>query len=268
MGITSVLKNGRTCWQVQVIRDGKRIRRYLDRKRYLRQDAAALERELLAELDAARGECLAPAVGGAVVPPAPVMFAVFAERYLALQDPARSDHGNKARDVRLHLIPALGDRPLRAVNRAAIDDLRVALRQPTRATTGSRIRLRSPKTINNILATLRSILDLAYDYELIDRVPRIQLERESGEHRSWRRLYREVGLAAKRAGIARRVHPHDLRHTFASHCYIRGIAPQLVQRWLGHSSVTTTERYAHLRVDEATSKSLESVFPRAPAPTR
>ena len=40
-----------------------------------------------------------------------------------------------------------------------------------------------------------------------------------------------------------------LRHTFASHCYMRRVPPQIVQKWLGHSSVTTTERYAHLRPD-------------------
>ena len=35
---------------------------------------------------------------------------------------------------------------------------------------------RSPKTINNVLATLRTILHLASDYDLIDRIPRIPFE--------------------------------------------------------------------------------------------
>ncbi len=42
------------------------------------------------------------------------------------------------------------------------------------------------------------------------------------------------------------VRPHILRHTFASRAYQRGVPPQRVQKWLGHASITTTERYAHL----------------------
>ena len=53
MSVTTVVKNGKSCWQVQVIRGGKRTRRFLDRKTSLRRDALALERELRAGLDAA-----------------------------------------------------------------------------------------------------------------------------------------------------------------------------------------------------------------------
>jgi integrase len=53
-------------------------------------------------------------------------------------------------------------------------------------------------------------------------------------------LYR----AAQRANLGG-VHPHTLRHTFASNCIMRGINPRTVQRWLGHSSLTQTERYTN-----------------------
>jgi integrase len=70
-----------------------------------------------------------------------------------------------------------------------------------------------------------------------------------GGHRRFDQLYGVVKDAAKAASLSKHVHPHMLRHTFASHCYMRRVPPQIVQKWLGHSSVTTTERYAHLRPD-------------------
>ena len=72
---------------------------------------------------------------------------------------------------------------------------------------------------------------------------------EEGGHRRFDELYRAVKHAARAANLSKHVHPHMLRHTFASHCYMRRVPPQIVQKWLGHSSVTTTERYAHLRPD-------------------
>ncbi|WP_232296462.1 tyrosine-type recombinase/integrase [Plesiocystis pacifica] len=44
----------------------------------------------------------------------------------------------------------------------------------------------------------------------------------------------------------RHLHNHVLRHTFASHAVMRGVPMRQVQEWLGHQSITTTMRYAHL----------------------
>ena len=60
-------------------------------------------------------------------------------------------------------------------------------------------------------------------------------------------FYAALGLAAREAGLGKHVHPHMLRHTFASHAVMIGVPIRRVQRWLGHASVATTERYAHLR---------------------
>lgn len=52
-------------------------------------------------------------------------------------------------------------------------------------------------------------------------------------------------VLCREAGI-RRIGWHLLRHTFASTLAVRGVPLRVIQELLGHSSITTTERYAHL----------------------
>ena len=52
--------------------------------------------------------------------------------------------------------------------------------------------------------------------------------------------------ALRRAGIKDRVRIHDIRHTFASHLAQHGTDLYRISRLLGHSSIRTTEMYAHL----------------------
>ncbi|MCB9705527.1 MAG: site-specific integrase [Myxococcales bacterium] len=382
MSVRATTKRGKPVWLVQVIRDGGDFnrRRFLDRRTHRRQDALDVEAELIAEYEAAQ-RLASPLSSAGVTRPASAAskaatptFADVAARYLAMQDPARSDYANKARYLRLHLLPHLGELPIDAITPMVLDDLKVKLRAPTGETASSRRSLtrtsppassrrkgaaKSPKTINNILTTLRSVLHLAHDYELIHRVPRIRMEKvprpdpvfldddeiaqllaavppewwlltftairtglRRGElmalrwadvhleapqpylrvQRSVRKegdgslrvkepkggrsrtvplasdisaalaerrparphtpalvfpgpvqglldhqeLWRVLAAAGMAAGLEKHVHPHLLRHTFASHCYRAGVPPQVVQAWLGHAQISTTERYAHL----------------------
>ena len=48
---------------------------------------------------------------------------------------------------------------------------------------------------------------------------------------------------AGRAGIAKRVHPHGLRHSHSVHLLRRGVSLPAIQRQLGHSSLATTGNY-------------------------
>ena len=70
--------------------------------------------------------------------------------------------------------------------------------------------------------------------------------------------------AAERAGVTRDVSPHTLRHSFATHLLEGGADVRVVQELLGHASVTTTQVYTQVTVDNLR-EVFASAHPRARA---
>jgi integrase/recombinase XerD len=62
-------------------------------------------------------------------------------------------------------------------------------------------------------------------------------------------LYKIVQRHAKTAGLASRMSPHTLRHTFATHLLAGGCDLRSVQEMLGHADIATTQLYTHLSTE-------------------
>ncbi|MDD3154892.1 MAG: tyrosine recombinase [Victivallaceae bacterium] len=114
-----------------------------------------------------------------------------------------------------------------------------------------RIRGKGGKT--RIVPIARQTLRLLLDYlsgareELLDgkTSPYVFVSKNGNVlDREWIwQLVHNIGLAA---GIAKDIHPHTLRHSFACHLLENGADLRVIQELLGHSDIGTTEIYTHV----------------------
>ncbi|WP_370458259.1 tyrosine-type recombinase/integrase [Cellulophaga sp. L1A9] len=91
-----------------------------------------------------------------------------------------------------------------------------------------------------------SILKDLQEYYKEYRPKKYLFEGQSGGKYSPTSVLNLISSAALRAGILKRVTPHMLRHSFATHLLENGTDIRHIQLLLGHSSTKTTEIYTHV----------------------
>ena len=67
---------------------------------------------------------------------------------------------------------------------------------------------------------------------------------------SIRQAQKAIHVLAKKAGIERRVFCHALRSSFATHLLDDGVSIRVIQELLGHTNISTTERYVKVSTEQ------------------
>jgi tyrosine recombinase XerC len=91
---------------------------------------------------------------------------------------------------------------------------------------------------------------LAYRKELLKKETPALFLTKNGNRISARMVGNIVKECAKNLAVSKDIHPHTLRHSFATHLLENGANIRVIQELLGHSSLSTTQIYTHLSIDK------------------
>ncbi len=96
------------------------------------------------------------------------------------------------------------------------------------------------------LAGLRAYVETARPLLAVGRASPVLFLARHGRSMTRQSFWKLLGRYAIAAGIRKRISPHKLRHSFATHLVERGADLRAVQAMLGHADIGTTEIYTHL----------------------
>ncbi|WP_103070838.1 tyrosine-type recombinase/integrase [Aquimarina sediminis] len=116
--------------------------------------------------------------------------------------------------------------------------------------TGMLIKVRYAKGNKDRYTVLnQAVLDTLREYYKVYKPKLYLFESNEAERKySTTSVLKVVHQAAKRAKINQSVHPHMLRHSFATHLLEEGVDLRYIQVLLGHNSSKTTEIYTHVAI--------------------
>ena len=126
--------------------------------------------------------------------------------------------------------------------------------------TGKRQKTRTVPVGGKALAAVQSWLRLRPQF-VHDEQPALFLGR-NGTRLTPRQVENRLSLWAQRQGVGVHVHPHMLRHSFASHLLQSSGDLRAVQEMLGHASIAATQIYTHLDFQHL-AKIYDAAHPRA-----
>lgn len=115
------------------------------------------------------------------------------------------------------------------------------------------------KAIETLTAYL-SNMDFQFPTSKVQSSPLFRNSR--GGRLSARSVHRILLAELRKSGLWQHLSPHSLRHTFATHLLNAGADLRAIQEMLGHSTLSTTQRYTHVHVEQLT-RTYDLAHPRS-----